>query len=358
MTDPAAGRPPTAARDVGARLRQLASRAPAADASTTTERVRAVDRRRRQRGTRWVAAAAAVVVLGGGAVLARPADAPAVAETVPAVAETVPVAEAVPATAPPPAMYEQPPRGSLADDAGLLAQAAALPWSKVLDPGSGIMGPAEPDTHRVVYAADVPGGHRWVVVMARWQDRWAVNWFAGPSGADPAQLTEAYAPVPWSEFAPLAVMDASGELAPLLVLGEPGTSAGYSPSRDRAPDGQLVRDFEPLPEVDGVLLGRVPTPVTWDAGELHEVRGQTRGRVLEVLVTGGAPWSSWYTGIDRLPDDAVLGTCLTALGLPVDDGPGQHDLSWTDIGRDDLASVEAAARDEAVATCHAQATGG
>jgi hypothetical protein len=354
MTDPAPGRPPTAtvtaARDVGARLRQLASRVPVTDASTA-ERVRAVDRRRRQRGARWVAAAAAVVVLGGGAVLARPTD-------VPAAAETVPVAEAVPATAPPPAMYEQPPRGSLADDAGLLAQAAALPWSKVVDPGSGIMRPAEPDTRRVVYAADVPGGHRWVVVMARWEDRWAVNWFAGPSGADPARLTEAYAPVPWSEFAPLALMDASAELSPLLVLGEPGTSADYSPSRDRASDGQLVRDFEPLPELDGVLLGTVPTPVTWDAGELHEVRGRNRGRVLEVLVTGGAPWSSWYTGVDGLPDDAVLGPCLTALGLPVDDGPGRHDLSWTDIGRDDLASVEAAARDEAVATCHAQATGG
>ena len=345
MTGPDATEP--GAPDVAARLRQLAARVPGS--GDTAGRALAVNRHRRSRAVRWVATAVAVVVLGTAATLARPEEVVAAAQPAPSTTR---------AGAPPPEVYEQPPRGSLADDAGLLAQAAALPWSGVMDPNSGVLYQAEPDTHRVVYAADVPGGHRWVVVMARWRQQWAVNWFSGPRGADPAELVEAYAPVPWSGLGPLALMDASDALGPLLVLAQPGVSAEYSPSRDRAPDGRLVRDFHPLPVVDGALLGMVATPVTWDAGELYQVRGPSRSQVFDVFYTGDAPWNSWYAGIGEPPDEAVLAECLTALGLEVHDGPGDQDMSYTDTGREDLTSAESAARDEAAAGCHVQASGG
>jgi hypothetical protein len=335
----------TDAHDVAARLRRLAAGAPGA--GDTADRALAANRHRRLRAARWVAAGVAVVVLGTAATLARPEEVVAAAQPAPSSS----------AGTPPPQVYEQPARGSLADDAGFLAQAATLPWSGVVDPASGALRQVEPDSRRVVYAADVPGGHRWVVVMARWQQQWAVNWFSGPRGADPSQLVEAYAPLPWSGLAPLAVMDASESRGPLLVLAEPGVSAEYSPGRDRAPDGRLVRDFDPLPVVDGALLGSVTTPLTWDSGELYQVRGASRSQVYEVHYTH-APWDSWYSGVGEPPEDAVVAECLTALGLQVQDGPGAQDVAWSESDRDEITSAEVAARDEAAAACHVQASGG
>jgi hypothetical protein len=335
------------AQDVAARLQQLAARVPTVDdaAPDTAARAAAVNRSRRQRGARWTAAAAAVVVLGSTAVLTRPDEAPV------AVAAPAPT----PQGAPPPAVYQQPPRGSLADDEEFLAAVAALPWS-AMDPGTGVTWEIEPDTRRVVYAADVPGGHRWALVMARWRQQWAVAWFSGPRGATPAQLTEAYQATPWTGTAPLALIDASEPRGPLLLLAEPGVGAEYSPSLDRAPDGRMVRDFDPLPVVDGAPLGMVTTPVTWNAGEVHQLIGTTRTPVFELRITGNPEWQTRWGFSDTTPDEAVLAACLTGLGLDVDDGPGEGDLSWgwTDTGQ--TTSAEDAEREEAAADCHAQAS--
>ncbi|MFQ1002917.1 hypothetical protein [Modestobacter sp. SSW1-42] len=330
--------------DVAARLQQLATRgAPDATADTALRAV-AVNRHRRRRAASWVAAAVAVVVLGTAATLARPEVAPAAAP--PPAART---------TAAPPPVYEQPPRGSLRDDTTFVSQVAALPWSTLLDPGNGDPVDIEPDTRRVVYAADVPGGHRWALVMARWRTQWAIAWFAGPRGATAAELTEAYPPTPWSGRGPLALMDASAERGPLLVLAEPGVEGEYSPSLDRTPDGRLVRDFDPLPEVDGALLGMVTTPVTWNAGELYQVQRGSRSQVFEVLYTGSPPWESWYAGMTGPPDETLLAACLTGLGFDVDDGPAEGDLSWSHTTGDE-SSAESAARERSAADCHTQAS--
>jgi hypothetical protein len=327
---------------VRARLTRLAL-LPAADGPGTTDRVLAVNRHRRQRAARWVAGALTVVVLGTAATLTRPAEV---------------VAAAAPATAPAgvraPAVYEQPARGSLADDPSFLARAAGLSWSDPADPEAGSAWQVESGTSRAVYAADVPGGHRWAVVMARWRSQWAVAWFTGPAGSPAEDLTLAAPPTPWSGRGPLALMDVTGPRGPLLVLAEPGVSAEYSPSLDRAPDGRLVRDFEPLPRFDGVLLGWVTTPITWTAGEVHQVRDDVAVTVPDLLITGEPPWPDWFADSGAPVDDAVLGPCLTALGFDVDDGPGAGDLQWS-LSVPTESSRETAAREQAAADCRVRA---
>ena len=141
---------------VRARLTELAARASRTDGADTLDRALAADRQQRLRGLRWAAAAAAVLVLGGAATLARPADVDPASQVAPASSRPGPA---------PPAIYTDPPRGSLADDPAFLAAVAALPWSPPPS-GSGFARPFDPATRRVVYAADVPGGQRWAVVMA------------------------------------------------------------------------------------------------------------------------------------------------------------------------------------------------
>ena len=344
-----------AAPDVAARLQQLAGRAVPAghdEAPGTAERAVAADRRRRQRAGRWTAAAVVVAVLGGAAMLTRPAEvAPVAQAAAPSARPTArPPASPTP-PAPPPAVYEQPPRGSLAEDADLLAGVAALPWSPTIDPATGSAWAIEPDTRRVVYAADVPGGHRWVLVMARWRQSWAVNWFAGPEGGGPTDLTEVMQPTGWSATEPFALMDVTAPTAPLLVFGDPGDTFEYSPSLDRAPDGDLVREFEPLPMVDGIPLGVVPTPVIWSAGELREIDVSYRGPVWDLRLAGDAPWDGWYDFDGGPADEAVLGPCLTALGYTVEDGPGENDVGYSGPGPVDLSTTEHAVLEKATADC-------
>lgn len=355
------------ARDVAARLQQLAARVPPGaveGAADPAGRAVALNHSRRQRAARWVGAAVAVVVLGTATTLTRPDVAP-VAQSAPATTRAATPSGTRPAAppstrppAPPPEVYEQPPRGSLADDPGFLAGVAALPWSPAMDPTTGSSAEIEPDTRRVLYAADVPGGHRWAVVMARSRQSWAVNWFAGPGGADPASLTEASYPTVWSPTQPLALMDVSAATAPIVVLGDPGATYEYSPSLDRTPDGSLVRDFQPLPVVDGVPLGAVPTPVVWNAGELRPSAGASYSPVWDVRYTGAAPWDSWYAPVGGPPDLAVLAPCLTALGYTVDVGPGEGEYSYGDPASFDRSSAEQAVREKATADCHNASSGG
>ena len=219
----------------------------------------------------------------------------------------------------------------------------------------GEMAEVEPATARVVYAADVPGGHRWALVMARADQWWAVNWFAGPSGADPAALTEVVPPSSWSDTEPLALIDVSAATAPILVFGDPATAFEYSPSLDRAPDGSLVRTYQPLPVVDGVPLGEVPAPVHLGAGEVRAVDRPYLGPVWDVRYAGPTPWDDWWVGAET-PDLALLAPCLTDLGFTVDVGTGGDSWSYTDTSTALLTSAETAVREKAVADCHVAAS--
>lgn len=338
---------------VAVRLSEVAGRArPGLD---TAERAAALDRHRHRRPLQWAAAALVAVLLVSGAALSRSAVAPAEPEAT-ATRQVWPR---------PPIIYQAPVRGSLADDADFLAAMTAREWSSPYGPDGEELTPF-PSTRRVVYAADVPGGARWAVVVARTDLQWLVAWFTGPRGATPEEMELGSEATPLLGSEPLVLMDVSEETGPVVVLGEPGDGAEYSPSLDRAPDGQLVRDFQPLPVVDGVPTGEVTMPITYNAAELYVVRGDRRSYAGNQFAIGIPPW------IDTTPpagptDDALFGACLTEFGFDVV-GPGANGgstwsspgagVSWSDPQEGQLTSAEQAVRDRQVDACIARATVG
>jgi len=333
------------AQAVAARLQQLADRA--RPAGETAARAAAAARSR-QRRVRWAAAALVVALFAGGASLTRSAVAEPAAQDATATPRRDPV---------PPALYEEPVRGSLADDEEFLAAMEARTWSIALGYTGATLDP-EPGTRRVVFAADVPGGHRWAVVLARSGVQWLVAWFAGPRGAEPRQMTEAAPPMPFLGSQPMALMDVSAVTGPLVVLAAPGRDAEYSPSLDRAPDGGLVRDFRPVPVVDGVPMGQVTMPITWGAEELRVLLdGADRGTAT-VLSTGVPPWAQQTAFGPGPVDDTVLGACLTGVGFDVTVSAGGQGVSWENPSAGQLSSAEQAVVDRQVDQCYAQATGG
>lgn len=329
------------ARAVAARLEQLA--ASCAPADDTAARAVALDSRRRHRAARWVAGALAVVLLGTGASLARSAVAEPPADRAAAPASWTPF------VTPPPALYDVPTRGSLAGDEEFLAAMAEASWSGSDDevPTWGAPAPV-PGTQRVVYAADLPGDQRWAVVIAQSGAEWAWAWFTGPRGAQPARMTPLLSSLPISGRDRLALLDTPEDAGPLVVLAEPGLTAEYSPSLDRAPDGQLVRDHDPLRTVDGVPVGVVPAPLTWTAGEVRLTTpdgGQLP--VSPIMARQPSSWPAYPTGE---VDEALVAPCLEALGLPVEFQGDGFGLSWgSDTG--DLSSAEQAAQEERIAAC-------
>ncbi|MCZ2826478.1 MULTISPECIES: hypothetical protein [unclassified Modestobacter] len=330
-----------AGQAVAERLRRLAEGAHRVDDGPTAARAVALDRHRRRRGTGWAAGVLAVVLLVSGASFARTAvtAAPPAATPIPAPVTSTYVA-------PTPGLVEAPVRGSLADDEEFLTAMAGADWTDPTAPDGQLVdwgGPSpDPGTQRVVYAADVPGGHRWAVVVARAGTEWVWTWFTGPRGAEPAEMTPVIGGVPlWAD--PLALMDGSAETSTLVVLGEPGLEAEYSPSLDRTSGGELVRDFDPLPLVDGVPLGVVITPVTWNAGEV-QVTSPVGQQSLSPMLSGPLPsWPAFPTGP---VDEALVAPCLEQLGLDVQTRPG---LSWEES--EQLSSAEEAAREHEIAAC-------
>jgi hypothetical protein len=177
-------------------------------------------------------------------------------------------------------------------------------------------------------------------------------WFAGPSGADPDEMSLA-AVDRTDRSQVLALMDVTHETGPLVVLAQPGDGVQYSPSLDRAADGGLVRRFDPLPLVDEVPTATVTTPITWDAGQVQLRHGSSWS---VVVVTTGVPGYAPDFGPEP-PDAALLTPCLTALGVrvEVDD---QGEVTATDDPAPTLSSAEQADRDRATDRCWTVATGG
>ncbi|WP_299951708.1 hypothetical protein [uncultured Modestobacter sp.] len=341
MTDDVAGA-------VAARLEQLAARAGTGD--DTAARALAVDRHRRRRAGRWVAGALAVVLLGTGASLARSAVAEAPTDRATVIATAT--ATWAPFVTPPPTLYDVPTRGSLAGDEEFLAAMAETSWTDPTGPDGPVpdwgMPAPVPGTQRVVYAADVPGDQRWAVVIAQSGAEWVYAWFTGPRGGEPAEMTPLISSMPVSGRDRLALLDAPGETGTLVVLAEPGSTAEYSPSLDRAPSGQLVRDHDRLPTVDGVPLDVVPAPLTWTAG-LVRVTTPDDGQLplFPTLARQPTAWPEYPSGE---VDPALAAPCLEAIGVTVefyDDGYGLS--SGTATG--EMSSAEEFAHEEAIAAC-------
>ncbi|MFQ1002919.1 hypothetical protein [Modestobacter sp. SSW1-42] len=303
------------------RLTRLARQAPLP--ADTAARAAARSTRRR----RWGAArVAAVTVTATAVVLAlvpgRAADPlPVAAPTAPAPAELV-------AEAAGPTLYDVPTRGSLAGDAAFVEGVRAIEWSSPPNAAMGVLSPPA-DTRRVLFAGDVPGGHRWALVMGRMGEAYRTAWFAGRTGARPGQLALKLTPGDATPGEPITLQDAGAPTGPLVVVGLPGDRVEYSPGQDRDAAGRLVRTYTELPVVDGVALGEVTTPLVEHAAIAIAYRAGE-------IVAAGTP-RALNTPLRGVPRDADPGreywlrlrACLTPLGFRVTMAPSGTDLSWT-----------------------------
>jgi hypothetical protein len=329
---------------VALRLHELAALAGPAGGETTAERAEALAQARRRRVVRWGSAVLALCLSATVAGFTRPPSAE------PSVQGRLTVAGLAARSAP--ETYGLPPRGSLAGDEDLLGALTDRDWSGPIGPLGDMQSP-DPGTQRVVYAGDVPGGHRWGVVIGRAGMQWMYAWFAGPAGADPDQLQ--LAAVDRSiRGQVLALMDVTDATGPLVVLTAPGDGAEYSPSLDRTATGELARRYDPLPVVDGVPTATVTTPISWDAGQVHLLRD---GVLIDVpLMTTGTPEYVPVYGPDP-PDPAVLTPCMAAIGIDVDvDSLGG--VSWSYDSNEPMSSAEQAVQERAADRCWTAATGG
>ncbi|QXG76402.1 hypothetical protein KUM42_02230 [Modestobacter sp. L9-4] len=332
---------PDVQQDLRDRLTLLARHAPRP--ADTAARALALSTRRRRRHAGRTAAAAVAVAVAVLAALPGPAAQPA----------PPPAADVVEPAGP--SLYDVPTRGSLAGDAEFVAGVAAIEWASPPNAALGVLSPPA-DTRRVLFAGDVPGGHRWALVMGRVGDGFRTAWFAGRAGAPPERLTLWLGTGDAAPDVPITLQDASGPTGPLVVVGLPGDRVEYSPGQDRDATGRLVRSYAELPVVDGVSLGEVATPLVDHAGVAIAYRdGQ--------IVGAGAPrtLNAPLRGVPLHPDRNAaywlrLRDCLTPQGFRVTLAPSGLDLSWTGgpvsaPGGGALSSAEAAENTAAFDRC-------
>ena len=241
----------------------------------------------------------------------------------------------------------------------------SLDWGGPAGPPGGGLRPAE-DTRRVVYAADVPNGSRWALVLGRVGRDLVHAWFTGPAGAAPEELSVAVPPARTGTAPAITLLDAAGPTGLLVVVGRPGDGAEYSPSLDRDATGRLGRTYTPLPEVDGVLLGEVVPPVSYGAGQVRVLseRGNRVAQDVLLPTVVGAPPSPAVGGDPGDPGYWLrLRDCLEPLGFEVVLDPAGTGLTWSggpapapDVGP--LSSAEQAQNDAAFDGCAVRAAAG
>ncbi len=353
---PGRGAPPAGGPDADVRdaLHRLAARAGPPRGVDTAEA--AIDLARRRLRSR--AATAAGVLVAALVVVTAPALVP----------DAVPAPEPTAAGQPTPqaaSAADLPTRGSLAGDEEFLAGVRALPWTTA--PG-GDDGPPRAD-RRVVFAGDLPGGRRWVLVAASDGGQLLHTWFGGPAGAAPAELDLLAAPERTGRVTTFALLDTAGAGPLLVVVPRPGDGARYSPGSVRLGDGTLGRTWTELAETDGVLVAEVPEPVYVGSEVVELVREGSTTEMHHLSRTDGseAPvgWAFGHRVDDVLAADPVLrerlAACLTPRGFVV--RAGADGVSYTYPAATDRLSDEELARlheewDAVVADCGARARTG
>ena len=266
--------------DVETELRShLATRPVPRAPGDLAERTRVRHRRQRRQQAAMVGVGLAVALVFG--------SIPVLREVLPGVGTTEDAA--APSTARLPSLYDLPPRGSLADDADWLTEAAALPWTEV--PGTTSDATPPGGSHRVLYAADLPGA-RVALVMGKEGALLSTAWFTGPTGAPAAEMTQATSPARAYPDQPLVLLDvpAGGDRGVLVVVSRPGDQIAYVQGQLIAADGSSADDVVQLDVQDGVGVAAVPEPgsvlgagevrIRRDGEQVYDVRGILSDRAL------------------------------------------------------------------------------
>lgn len=251
------------------RLTRIAeTTAPPADPGLATRiAARARARRRQRLGLTALAAAVAAVVVA--VPVALPGTAPA-----PVDGKDAPAGPASPGATVD--VLAGPTRGPLAGDTAFLEGVRQLPWTGS-NAGSGVPDP-DVSTRRVVWAGDVAGA-RWALVAAentarpegeaadpgRQTDLGALSgvataWFAGPPGADAAQMTLVTLPRGVDPGQPLGLVDSTtGAMAVVALRGD---AIEVSRRPEIGADAVVTRSWEPVEAVEGVAVAALPTDGT------------------------------------------------------------------------------------------------
>jgi len=263
--------------ELRSRLESLASRTapPAQDADELVAAVAERSRAGRRRQALLVAAVAAVV---------------AVLVAAPAIRSELGRNDdpASPATST--SVYTAPTRGIYADEDSFVEGVRRLPWTNGPD-GDNVSEPPL-DTRHVVFAGMV-ADERWVLVAGADPGRplppdedgdgrreldaveWvAIAWFTGPLDAAPEEMTLFSHPrvVPAGE--PTALTDSANGG---IVVAAPGDTVEVSELVEMERDGALRRDYEKVPQLDGVaILELVPVSTLDRALSYRVIRGSER----------------------------------------------------------------------------------
>jgi hypothetical protein len=199
--------------------------------------------------------------------------------------------------APSTGIYSTHTRGNLAQDAELVDAVVRMPW--IGSAGAQELEPALNSRH-VVFAGYFPGG-KWALVAGAPPgvptppdadadglpdldrlDSFAIAWFSGPSDAGAEEMTIYGEPRIVDADEPTAVLSptepyGSSRLSRMVVVGAPGDEVETSWFGEIAPDGEIVRTFDPAPTVDGIAdvgAGQVDASID-RALHYRVVRGDT-----------------------------------------------------------------------------------
>jgi hypothetical protein len=239
-----------------------------------------------------------------------------------------------------PNLFDLPTRGPLAGDEEFLAAAVQLSWEQIDPPVR---------TRHVVWAGDVPGGERWVLVAGEnavpadtnpdnQTDRGALSstalaLFTGPAGSPADVLSLGNVPHGQAVDQPFAVQSAA--TGTLLVVAAPGDGIEVSERPVIEADGSESRSWQDSAGADGIalvelppMLAAGPTPVAYevfrdrleiDGGHGPELFGWGEPAALSLATVHG-PLAS--------PDDAQQAAGQLVAQLGVDRGDPDALIAW------------------------------
>lgn len=186
---------------------------------------------------------------------------------------------------PPPSILDIPTRGSLAGDAefldGLLSRPIRTDGELAYLDGQSDDGyiPPAADRH-IAFAGDVPEG-RLSLIIDRIEDELYATWYEAPAAAEPVglqpgpavQMSDPTAPV--SHLSGLDIRTADpGTPTALTVLTAPGDTVEVSERADVSMQGELIRDYAPVPtSLDGAAVTTVRPSPLGSAASIRVVRG-------------------------------------------------------------------------------------
>ncbi len=341
-------------RDVRDALQRLAAQAAPPRGADTADAAVALSRRQRRTRATGAGGAVLLAVLAG----AVPAVLPDAGPLPGRAAEDPPVRAAL-------VLTDLPTRGSLAGDAEFVAGVAALEWSAPLGVEGAVLVPPA-STRQVQFAGDLPGGRRWALVVGADQGLGVAAWFGGPAGATPAELTVLAPPERYTRDSIAALLDTTGAVPVLVVVGEPGDRARYSPGTVRLPDGSVGHVWTDLTGSGGALVAEVAAPSVDGAETIEIVRGGSFPTELRPIrrIDESPTFPTWALEEDVVADPAIreaLAACLAPHGIAVQvlgDGgtsitPADGIASPGELSDEEIGAWQATS-DAAVAACTAQ----